>query len=138
MFGLMAAATLLFGMLFGGSRYFFCPAMDRVHGSDPCCAHFEASIADRAQASRDAEHAAIGEDERCCEARHFVTLPGGVAAAEAPAFEAPWVGLVASPPSAFMVSVSSAPDFGPEARASTGPPPRSAPLMCARLSVFLI
>lgn len=139
--GVLATFALVWSISFGGTRYFFCAGMDRIHGEDACCAPFEASVEDIVRAEREAEHqpVSVGELEApCCEARHHGVLPGGALAAVSPPLEAPWVAVLPAPTPLLLALASPKAKVDAREHYETGPPPESARAACARLSVFIL
>lgn len=131
---LLAALSLVFALVTGAKRFFFCAGMERLHADVSCCSHFEAALED--QVREQSYGSAIGEDESCCSERRHRVLPGGVAAAELPSLASPWVG--ETPAVAKLAAPPTPPALQQRAAVATGPPILSAPELCARLSIYIV
>lgn len=81
---MFVAVALLFGVLRGGARYFYCPEMDATLAS-PCCERGKHEGEDERP---DATNAPSVDDADCCEARRAGTLPAVDGASTTPRLEA--------------------------------------------------
>lgn len=122
---LVLALCVLGAVVRGGSRYFYCPAMQAVMGSACCGGGHVASRSDGERAS------VRGRD--CCEERVLAHLPLASTSSTPPLLDAPVLAVLPRLVQRDVASVSAELRVTPEKRAG----PRSAAQRRAELMVFL-
>jgi hypothetical protein len=125
-------AVLLVALLRGGSRYFYCPAMQLVSATSCCRAAGPGGEEEARRADEAAAPAAVGAED-CCAARRLGTIAAAPLPDGAETLTAPWGPVVpAAAAAARPPGVAAAARFGHPVRAG----PRPARERRARLMVF--